>query len=161
CGLERAGPQRGSFALHRRPRLPRPEYARGRERGGRLSPLPDEVVRELGDALGGQGDLPTGGPGRGRRSLARLVSAPRRSLRGRGGRHGSRADRGRPRQAQRGLLRPGGACAAARRGAGGDGVRALEFVEKGNLEWREAPDAKLEGDGQAVVKPVALATCDI
>jgi len=40
-------------------------------------------------------------------------------------------------------------------------VRALEFVEKGKLEWRDVPDAKLEGDGQAVVKPVALATCDI
>jgi formate hydrogenlyase subunit 6/NADH:ubiquinone oxidoreductase subunit I len=24
-------------------------------------------------------------------------------------------------------------------------MRALEFVEKGKLEWREAPDAKLEG----------------
>jgi alcohol dehydrogenase len=40
-------------------------------------------------------------------------------------------------------------------------MKALEFVEKGKLEWRDAPDAKLEGDGQAVVKPVALATCDI
>ena len=40
-------------------------------------------------------------------------------------------------------------------------MRALEFVEKGKLEWREVPDTKLEGDGQAVVKPVALATCDI
>jgi threonine dehydrogenase-like Zn-dependent dehydrogenase len=40
-------------------------------------------------------------------------------------------------------------------------MRALEFVDKGKLEWREAPDAKLEGDGQAIVKPVALATCDI
>jgi threonine dehydrogenase-like Zn-dependent dehydrogenase len=40
-------------------------------------------------------------------------------------------------------------------------MRALEFVEKGKLEWREAPDAKLKGDKQAVVRPVALATCDI
>jgi threonine dehydrogenase-like Zn-dependent dehydrogenase len=40
-------------------------------------------------------------------------------------------------------------------------MRALEFVETGKLEWREAPDPKLEGDGQAIVKPVALATCDI
>jgi threonine dehydrogenase-like Zn-dependent dehydrogenase len=40
-------------------------------------------------------------------------------------------------------------------------VRRLEFVEKGKLEWREAPDPKLEGDGEAVVRPVALATCDI
>jgi threonine dehydrogenase-like Zn-dependent dehydrogenase len=40
-------------------------------------------------------------------------------------------------------------------------VRQLEFVEKGKLEWREAPDPKLEGDGEAIVRPVALATCDI
>jgi len=40
-------------------------------------------------------------------------------------------------------------------------VRQLQFLEKGKLEWREAPDAKLEGDGEAVVRPVALATCDI
>ena len=40
-------------------------------------------------------------------------------------------------------------------------MRALEFVEKGKLEWREAPAPKLKGDGEAIVKPVALATCDI
>jgi threonine dehydrogenase-like Zn-dependent dehydrogenase len=40
-------------------------------------------------------------------------------------------------------------------------VRQLEFIEKGKLEWREAPDPKLEGDGEAVVRPVALATCDL
>jgi threonine dehydrogenase-like Zn-dependent dehydrogenase len=40
-------------------------------------------------------------------------------------------------------------------------VRQLEFIEKGRLEWRDAPDPKLEGDVQAIVRPVALATCDI
>jgi alcohol dehydrogenase len=40
-------------------------------------------------------------------------------------------------------------------------MRQLNFVEKGKLEWRDAPDAKLEGDGQALVRPLALATCDI
>ncbi len=40
-------------------------------------------------------------------------------------------------------------------------MRQLEFVEKGRLEWREAPDPALEGDGEAIVQPVALATCDI
>jgi threonine dehydrogenase-like Zn-dependent dehydrogenase len=40
-------------------------------------------------------------------------------------------------------------------------VRQLEFIEKGRLEWRDAPDPKLEGDAQAIVRPVALATCDI
>jgi alcohol dehydrogenase len=40
-------------------------------------------------------------------------------------------------------------------------MRQLEFLEKGRLEWREADDPKLEGDGEAIVRPVALATCDI
>jgi threonine dehydrogenase-like Zn-dependent dehydrogenase len=40
-------------------------------------------------------------------------------------------------------------------------MRQLEFVEKGKLEWRDAPDPKLGGDGEALVRPVALATCDI
>ena len=40
-------------------------------------------------------------------------------------------------------------------------MRQLQFVEKGKLEWRDAPEVKLEGDGQALVRPVALATCDI
>jgi len=29
-------------------------------------------------------------------------------------------------------------------------MRQLEFIEKGRLEWRDGPDPKLEGDGQAV-----------
>src|SRR3954447_6684220 len=40
-------------------------------------------------------------------------------------------------------------------------MRQLQFVEKGKLEWRDAADPKLEGDGEAIVRPVALATCDI
>jgi threonine dehydrogenase-like Zn-dependent dehydrogenase len=40
-------------------------------------------------------------------------------------------------------------------------VRQLQFIEKGRLEWREAADPKLEGDREALVRPVALATCDI
>jgi threonine dehydrogenase-like Zn-dependent dehydrogenase len=40
-------------------------------------------------------------------------------------------------------------------------VRQLAFIEKGKLEWRDAPDPQLEGDVQAIVRPVALATCDI
>ena len=40
-------------------------------------------------------------------------------------------------------------------------MRQLEFIEKGKLEWREAPDPTLGGDGEAIVRPVALATCDI
>jgi alcohol dehydrogenase len=40
-------------------------------------------------------------------------------------------------------------------------MRQLQFLEKGKLEWRDAPEPKLEGDGEAIVRPVALATCDI
>lgn len=40
-------------------------------------------------------------------------------------------------------------------------MQELNFIGKGKLEWREAPDPKLEGDGEAIVHPVALATCDL
>ena len=40
-------------------------------------------------------------------------------------------------------------------------MRELNFIEKGKLEWRDADDPKLEGDGEAIVRPVALATCDL
>jgi threonine dehydrogenase-like Zn-dependent dehydrogenase len=40
-------------------------------------------------------------------------------------------------------------------------MRQLDFVEPGNLEWREAPEPHLEGDGEAIVRPVAVATCDL
>jgi alcohol dehydrogenase len=40
-------------------------------------------------------------------------------------------------------------------------LRQLQFVEKEKLEWREAPDPKVDADGEAIVRPVALATCDI
>lgn len=40
-------------------------------------------------------------------------------------------------------------------------MRALTFIEKGKLEWREADDPRLEGDGEALVRPVAVATCDL
>jgi len=40
-------------------------------------------------------------------------------------------------------------------------MRELNFIEKGKLEWREAPDPALEGDGEAIVRPIALATCDL
>ena len=40
-------------------------------------------------------------------------------------------------------------------------MRELNFLEKGKLEWREADDPKLDGDGEALVRPVAVATCDL
>ena len=40
-------------------------------------------------------------------------------------------------------------------------MKQLTFVEPGRLEWREAPEPALEGDGEAIVRPLALATCDL
>ena len=40
-------------------------------------------------------------------------------------------------------------------------MRELDFVEKGRLEWREADDPSLQGDGEALVRPLAVATCDL
>ena len=40
-------------------------------------------------------------------------------------------------------------------------MRELNFLEKGKLEWREADDPKIEGDGEALVRPLAVATCDL
>jgi len=40
-------------------------------------------------------------------------------------------------------------------------MRALTFAGPDNLEWREARDPRLGGDGEAVVRPLAVATCDL
>ncbi len=40
-------------------------------------------------------------------------------------------------------------------------MRQLDFVEPGRLEWRDAPEPRLEGDGEALVRPLAVATCDL
>jgi alcohol dehydrogenase len=40
-------------------------------------------------------------------------------------------------------------------------MRELNFIEKAVLEWREAEEPRLEGDGEALVRPVAVATCDL
>lgn len=40
-------------------------------------------------------------------------------------------------------------------------MRELNFVEAGKLEWRDAADPALEGDRQALVRPLAVATCDL
>lgn len=40
-------------------------------------------------------------------------------------------------------------------------MRELDFVEKGRLEWREADEPSLQGDGEALVRPLAVATCDL
>ncbi len=40
-------------------------------------------------------------------------------------------------------------------------VQQLTLIEAGKLEWREVPGAKIEGAADAVVRPVAVATCDL
>jgi threonine dehydrogenase-like Zn-dependent dehydrogenase len=40
-------------------------------------------------------------------------------------------------------------------------MQELNFVEAGRLEWRSVPEPRLEGDAEALVRPVAVATCDL
>jgi threonine dehydrogenase-like Zn-dependent dehydrogenase len=40
-------------------------------------------------------------------------------------------------------------------------MQELNFIAAGRLEWRDAPDPRLEGDGEALVRPLAVATCDL
>jgi alcohol dehydrogenase len=40
-------------------------------------------------------------------------------------------------------------------------VRQLTYIEKDRLEWREAPEPRIEAEGEALVRPVAVATCDL
>lgn len=40
-------------------------------------------------------------------------------------------------------------------------MRELTFVKPGELEWRDAGEPALAGDGEAIVRPLAVATCDL
>jgi alcohol dehydrogenase len=40
-------------------------------------------------------------------------------------------------------------------------MRVLTYVAPGTVEWREAPDPALQGRGEALVRPVVVATCDL
>jgi alcohol dehydrogenase len=40
-------------------------------------------------------------------------------------------------------------------------MRQLTFLAPGRLEWREVPDAHMQGDGEALVRPLALGRCDL
>src|SRR4051794_31242560 len=40
-------------------------------------------------------------------------------------------------------------------------MQQLTFLEARSLEWRDVPEPSLEGDGQALVRPLAVATCDL
>src|SRR5215207_1658512 len=40
-------------------------------------------------------------------------------------------------------------------------MRQLTFLEPGKLEWRDVDEPKLQGEGEALVRPLAVATCDL
>src|SRR5688500_7457411 len=40
-------------------------------------------------------------------------------------------------------------------------MRQLTFLGPGRLEWQEVPDPLLTGSGDALVRPLAVATCDL
>ena len=40
-------------------------------------------------------------------------------------------------------------------------MQELNFIDKGLLEWRDAAEPKLQGDGEVLVRPLAVATCDL
>jgi alcohol dehydrogenase len=40
-------------------------------------------------------------------------------------------------------------------------VKQLTLVEPGRVEWVDAPEPALQGDGEAIVRPLAVALCDL
>jgi hypothetical protein len=40
-------------------------------------------------------------------------------------------------------------------------MRQLTFVEPRVVEWRDVPDPVLQGAGEALVRPVVVANCDL
>src|SRR3954466_11608748 len=40
-------------------------------------------------------------------------------------------------------------------------MRQLEVIGARSAQWREAPDPRVEGDGEALVRPLAVAMCDL
>jgi alcohol dehydrogenase len=40
-------------------------------------------------------------------------------------------------------------------------VQELTFVKPGQVEWRDAPEPALQGPGEVLVRPLAVATCDL
>src|SRR4051812_16955281 len=40
-------------------------------------------------------------------------------------------------------------------------MQQLTFLEAGKLEWQDVPEPVLENDGQALVRPLTIATCDL
>jgi threonine dehydrogenase-like Zn-dependent dehydrogenase len=40
-------------------------------------------------------------------------------------------------------------------------MRVLNYVKSGVVEWHEVPEPRIDGDGVAIVRPVAASTCDV
>ena len=40
-------------------------------------------------------------------------------------------------------------------------MQQLVFVSEGEVRWQDAPDPRIEGPGEALVRPVAVACCDL
>ena len=40
-------------------------------------------------------------------------------------------------------------------------MRQLEITGARTVEWCEVPDASLGGDGESIVRPLAVAMCDL
>jgi alcohol dehydrogenase len=40
-------------------------------------------------------------------------------------------------------------------------MRQLMFLGRSQVEWREVPEPRLAGDLEAIVEPIAVATCDL
>lgn len=40
-------------------------------------------------------------------------------------------------------------------------MRHLTFLGPRHVEWRDAPEPTLQGDAEALVRPIAVATCDL
>ena len=40
-------------------------------------------------------------------------------------------------------------------------MRQLTCIAAGKLEWRDVPEPRLAADGEALVRPLAVARCDI
>lgn len=40
-------------------------------------------------------------------------------------------------------------------------MQQLTFIRRGRLEWRDVPEPKLEGSAEVLVRPLAVARCDL
>ena len=40
-------------------------------------------------------------------------------------------------------------------------MQQLTLVEPGRVEWTDAPEPKIQGPGEVLVRPLAVALCDL